>query len=44
MIKPDLSQRNPFLKWGLVEKRGDKKGLPKISATSFNTWAESPSA
>ena len=41
---PDISERNPFLKWGLVETRGDKKGLPKISATSFNMWAESPSA
>ena len=44
MIKPNLDERNPFLKWGLIETRGDKKGLPKISATSFNMWAESPSA
>ena len=44
MIKPNLNERNPFLKWGLIETRGDKKGLPKISATSFNMWAESPSA
>ena len=29
MIKPDLSQRNPFFKWGLVETRGDKKRLTK---------------
>ena len=45
---PDLSQSNPFLKWGLVEKnptaKKEHKGKPKISATSFNSWAESPSA
>ena len=47
-IKPDLTQKNPFLKWGLVEKnptaKKEHKGKPKISATSFNMWAESPPA
>ena len=48
MIKPDLTQSNPFVKWNLVEKnptaKKENKGKPKISATSFNMWAESPSA
>ena len=47
-IKPDLTQKNPFLKWGLIEKnptaKKEHKGKPKISATSFNMWAESPPA
>ena len=48
MIKPDLTQSNPFVKWNLVEKnptaKKENKGKPKISATSFNMWAESPPA
>ncbi len=48
MIKPDITQSNPFVKWNLVEKnptaKKENKGKPKISATSFNMWAESPSA
>jgi hypothetical protein len=47
-IKPDTFQKNPLVKWGLVQKDPRVKrslhGKPKLSASAFNSWAENPTS
>ena len=47
-IKPDTFQKNPLVKWGLVQKDPrvprSLHGKPKLSASAFNSWAENPTS
>tara|TARA_B110000027_G_C16053959_1_gene271285 strand:- start:82 stop:1026 length:945 start_codon:yes stop_codon:yes gene_type:complete len=47
-FKPDTFQKNPLVKWGLVQKDPrvprSLHGKPKLSASAFNSWAENPTS